>query len=1236
MQSDELRKLYSEIASIEKKMETLQGDLKHLRAKLDIAVQKYEKQTTEEITLDKALEPELTSPITESLEAIHIEAPTPILEKKQTQSQPIIVRPSLLQTETKKEQVVYKLKPVVVNQPIQKSEPPPDIFDDLKNWMKSKIGNIPVEEFLGINLLNKIGLVLLVIGFSFFLRHAYEWIGPFTKIIGMLLLSAGVYIGGNKVFKTQNYSIFGLGLIASSFALFYFTIYASYNIEATRILNPDQGLIGFILLVLSSVFIIGASLRYKMEVLTSFAYFLGFLTISINEKSDFNYFSMLTVGLLAVSLIVIMTVMKWKYLTGLGIVASYANYWLYAEGLPRTDAGYLLKISETGHNFYLESLLYLLFFWVIFFISTFTMKIEDKKGERVCTAVNIVNAFSFFVMLAYVKPEPTEWGPFLVNFSLGFVYTIGAFAGRKLGRDFLWNSSIVLGVTLITLSIPAKFSDYANIYGWLLEGTVLIALGFVYKETYLKSLGYIVLLMNLIKFYTLPYGNFFYVANENFPLISFDLNRGSLYILMILCFNGLVLFSKKFYRNWNKVDKIAYSFLGFLASFTLLLFSFYLIQKPFQSYILIPIAGIILYLAIYFRNRNFYYSSAGIMVVSFLVSPTLIFQNEQTISSTHSIICLSFILIGNSLQYYFAKHLPLLIRYSSNRQKEITRQNDFLHLKNFFLNGELFLWITLFSATGLILNNISAYLHSILLIGLACGYFWLTAQYKQGNKQGVSLFFVSFLVGVYRYNLNREDTSNVLNETSWIAIVNLFTFWIAGFIVLFYANQIKIKVETQKMLSPIFISATTLFAMFIGDILVEHPYKLSYAAIYSLLLILAFKKQEDLFFIYNSLTITFFTLALGLGDMIITKKDPSGIYEYMNLVTYAVTSFLTASLIFQFTTELFSRIFSYVQTILIGICFILVVVPIDYRSVAFALLHFAHLVFLFRFEMEKFYDYAYITLIISVLYFLNQTSFPSSSIETDSKKIILIFGYSILTALQSGFIIVNDKLSRNKIVYYLLTITVCFWSVHITMDLNYGIFLFAALVYLSGFLLNKYNVSEIAHTYYYPLFLSMFAFLALLISDKPNLLETMDYMNFGIGTFTLLLMLLGVRDVEEYKSKQPKFIQNKYSFEKIVTLVLFLEFILLTMTVVNVRFWSLIWALEAIGFIGYGVFRNQSLIRYAGIGLIALAVAKIIFWDLQNLKENVRVLVLISIGGLFVLASFLYAKFKDKLFKNND
>ena len=130
-------------------------------------------------------------------------------------------------------------------------------------------------------------------------------------------------------------------------------------------------------------------------------------------------------------------------------------------------------------------------------------------------------------------------------------------------------------------------------------------------------------------------------------------------------------------------------------------------------------------------------------------------------------------------------------------------------------------------------------------------------------------------------------------------------------------------------------------------------------------------------------------------------------------------------------------------------------------------------------------------------------------------------------------------------------------------------------------------------------------------------------------------LLRSVKEAENYKTQKPDFKEEKYSFERITMLILFLEFILLTMTVVNVSFWSLIWTMEALCFIIYGIYKNYPLIRYSGIGLIGLAVIKVAFWDLRNLPENTRVIVLISIGGLFVGGSFLYSKYKDKLFEKD-
>ena len=368
----------------------------------------------------------------------------------------------------------------------------------------------------------------------------------------------------------------------------------------------------------------------------------------------------------------------------------------------------------------------------------------------------------------------------------------------------------------------------------------------------------------------------------------------------------------------------------------------------------------------------------------------------------------------------------------------------------------------------------------------------------------------------------------------------------------------------------------------------------------------------------------------------IRKESPVEIYEYMNLVTYTISSVLTTILCFRFTANVVPRILFYGQSLLSGICFVVIVIPSEYRPIAFLILHFGHIYFHIKTNSNKFYEYSYLTLGISVLSFLYQTEFLSIKIPTDTKSILLFSGYAGIFLLQTIFVFYRITEIRDKYLYYILNLIILFWTINRNLSIEYSVFLFSAFAYVNSFLLSRFKIKELEKLYYLPVLWTVFTFLNFLSLNKNNLLEEMNYKNFFIGIFTLFLVLRGVKDVEKLKVLETQEKSNKYSFEKIITLVLFLEFILLTMTVVDIKFWSLIWTIEAFAFISYGVFRNQSLIRYAGFGLIGLAVIKLGFWDLQNLKENVRVLVLISIGALFVIASFLYAKFKEKLFKKEE
>ena len=69
----------------------------------------------------------------------------------------------------------------------------------------------------------------------------------------------------------------------------------------------------------------------------------------------------------------------------------------------------------------------------------------------------------------------------------------------------------------------------------------------------------------------------------------------------------------------------------------------------------------------------------------------------------------------------------------------------------------------------------------------------------------------------------------------------------------------------------------------------------------------------------------------------IQKESPDGVYEYMNLVTYTASSILTTILCFQLTDKALPRILFYAQSLIASICFIVIVVPGEYRPIAFSL-----------------------------------------------------------------------------------------------------------------------------------------------------------------------------------------------------------------------------------------------------------------------------------------------------------
>ncbi len=73
--------------------------------------------------------------------------------------------------------------------------------------------------------------------------------------------------------------------------------------------------------------------------------------------------------------------------------------------------------------------------------------------------------------------------------------------------------------------------------------------------------------------------------------------------------------------------------------------------------------------------------------------------------------------------------------------------------------------------------------------------------------------------------------------------------------------------------------------------------------------------------------------------------------------------------------------------------------------------------------------------------------------------------------------------------------------------------------------------------------------------------------------------------------------------------------------------YTIAWALFAFGLLVAGIWRRQVAARYAGLGLLSVALLKLFFRDLANLDNLYRIVALIAVAIIAILASFVYQRF---------
>ena len=77
---------------------------------------------------------------------------------------------------------------------------------------------------------------------------------------------------------------------------------------------------------------------------------------------------------------------------------------------------------------------------------------------------------------------------------------------------------------------------------------------------------------------------------------------------------------------------------------------------------------------------------------------------------------------------------------------------------------------------------------------------------------------------------------------------------------------------------------------------------------------------------------------------------------------------------------------------------------------------------------------------------------------------------------------------------------------------------------------------------------------------------------------------------------------------------------------------SVVWTLYAIGLVAAGFIWKSRPLRLMSIAIFAITIFKVFLFDLANLETIYRIISFIVLGGLLVVVSYLYQRYKDRIF----
>ena len=345
-----------------------------------------------------------------------------------------------------------------------KTEPTPYVPE--KSWWESfKDDNPDLEKFIGENLINKIGILILVLDISYFVKYSIDkgWINEPARVgIGIL---SGVLVMGVAHRLRQQYAAFSSVFVAGAIAIFYFTIAIAFH--SYHLFNQT---VAFALMVVITAFSCLVSLSYNRKELAVLSLIGGFAVPFMVSTGQGNYVVLFTyITILDLGILAIAYYKKWRIVNILSYIFTVILF-----------AGWLSQDVYEANPHYLGALCFGFVFYLIFVLTNIINNLRTKSIFSITElAILTSNTFLFYGAGMFILNQYYPEFKGLFTTGLGLLNLIYAwFLYKKFNLDKT-TVYLLVGMTLtfVTLAIPIQFQgNYITLF-WAAEAVMLMWLG---------------------------------------------------------------------------------------------------------------------------------------------------------------------------------------------------------------------------------------------------------------------------------------------------------------------------------------------------------------------------------------------------------------------------------------------------------------------------------------------------------------------------------------------------------------------------------------------------------------------------------------------------------------------------------------------------------------------------------------------------------------------------------------